>query len=81
MHENVRFFVINVSLIVVFQEGAQWSLAPWSGVSSRKEMMLNLWATIAALSLWLQVIQCTKTEPIQKYNSWNKFPLWDNPKK
>lgn len=39
----------------VSQEGAQWCQALWREGSSKRERRLNLWGTIAALNLWLQV--------------------------
>lgn len=41
--------------MIVSQEGAQWCQALWREGSSKRETRLNLWGTIAALSLLLQV--------------------------
>lgn len=47
-----KFDDVNLSAVIfVSQEGAQWCQALWREGSSKREMRLNLWGTIVALSL------------------------------
>lgn len=49
----------------VFQAGVRWCQALWRGVSSRKETIPSLWATIAASSRWLQVSERKKRQKLR----------------